>query len=515
MSKKIALFCALVGALVLVASPAFAEVQNIKVSGDIQAMAVHRNNYDLEDGRNLISDIAKFPSNYPAEDNDSFLMSIARLRIDADLTDNVAACVRLANVREWDADTFNTAAGGDTANIILDLASITLKEMLYSPLTLIIGRQELMYGNGLIVGYGLYQDPNNSIEYNDLSPLHGYDAVQAILDYDPWTLNLLMAKMNEDDEDALDTVNTGGATDGQDRDTDTDLYGANLGYKFDQYDAEMEGYCFYEVDQNYNLSFRDISNTTLNTYDENKFWTIGLRGSVVPMENLTLGGEIAGQFGEMLDSNAACASGEAKRDREAMLAYASGKYNFADVRFNPVVGLEYLYASGEEVDNVPSAETQDMGDFEAWHPVYRGKVMGTIRDCLETLYTTNDPADTAGFTNQHTIKAKGSLDLGELVDGLSLNLAYLHYWFAEAPSPNADDDVGDEINMTLTYNYTEDVQFLLDGAWFIPGDYYDDVHSYQAMAGGGITAEGVANAVTLRPSNDTAVSIIGSCKVSF
>ena len=51
MGRKFALFCAVIGVLAFVAGPAYAEVQNIKISGDIDAMAVYRDNYDLDGGR--------------------------------------------------------------------------------------------------------------------------------------------------------------------------------------------------------------------------------------------------------------------------------------------------------------------------------------------------------------------------------------------------------------------------------------------------------------------------------
>ncbi len=512
MSKKIALFCAFLGVLAFVAMPAYAEVQNIKVSGDIQALGVYRNNYDLEDARTIIKTIEQHPSNYIAEDVDSFFMSVVRLRVDADLTDNVAAAVRLANLREWDKE---GACATQSSDIVLDLAYITLKEMLYSPLTLVIGRQELNYGNGMIVGYGRFQDPGNSIKYDDLSPLHGYDAVRAILDYDPWTLDLVAVKLEEGDDD----VNYSSTTTAYgDRDSDTDLYGLNLGYKFDRYDAEMEGYFFAKRDENWNSVIDTVDSsgnvTYRRTYEENKVYTIGLRGSVVPVENLSLAAEVAGQFGKIRDDCSTKTTGVASdldiggdtslskaRDREALMANVAGEYNFADVRFNPIIGLEYLYLSGEEAGQ--------NGDYEEWDPMYRGKIMGTIRDCLENLYDTNDNLDTSGWTNQYTVKATGSLDLGELVDGLSLNLAYLHYWFVEEPLPGADDDIGDEINMMVIYDYTEDVQFALDSAWFIPGDYYD-----RGSAGLGKKGRRHIGA-TDRVANDTAVSIVGSCKVTF
>ena len=191
MIRKLTLICALLGLVALVAGPAYAEVQNIKVSGDITAMGVYREAYDLQKQLSDESD-----PDLDEEDQDSFLMSILRLRIDADLTDNVGATVRLVNAREWDA-VAETLTNDNENDINVNLAYVTLKEMLYSPLTLVIGRQDLLYGTGLIIGpTALAHDPSDSIQYDDLvSHVSGYDAVRAILDYDPWTLDLLYAKI--------------------------------------------------------------------------------------------------------------------------------------------------------------------------------------------------------------------------------------------------------------------------------------------------------------------------------
>lgn len=514
MGRKIALFCALIGVVAFLAAPAYAEVQNIKVSGELTAMGVYRNNYDLEDSRCLIS--SGEYSNRIAEDEDSLFMSVAKLRVDADLTDNVSACVQIANARDWDL------IDNASEEIFLDLAYVTLKEMLYSPLTLVIGRQELEYGNGLVVGRGRYQDNTGQSLYDDLLPFHGYDAVRAILDYDPWTLDLVAIKITESDDlvnmvpaAVNDEVTDGGAgTLTGDQQEDQDVYGANLGYKFSSYDAEMEGYLFYKRDETYALNI-DVVNSPSNqrVFDENHVYTGGVRGSVVPIENLTLGGEIAFQWGEIQDEQAGPDELPLDRDRDSMAANAMANYDFANVRFAPSLGVEYLYTSGEEAEND--------GDFDMWDIMLRGKRMGDIRDCLENMYTTNNPYDTSGWTNQHTIKAMGSMDLGELVDGLSVDMAYLYYMFDEEPITGVDDEIGSEVNLKLTYDYTEDVEFAVNGAWFMPGDYYDtcgDPNTPPPITGDATinaSPTDAPNAYTGRLANDNAVSIIGSCKVTF
>ncbi|MFC1699644.1 alginate export family protein [Candidatus Omnitrophota bacterium] len=495
MFKKVALLCAL---LAVVAYPASAEVQNIKVSGDITAAAIYRNNYDMED---------QFWTNalgwQNVEDQHSYLQSNTRLRIDADLTDNVATTIRLVNMREWDVP------AATTNDINLDLASITLKEMLYSPLTLIIGRQELMYGRGMIVGPALYQDPDGSTFYDDFSPMHGFDAVRAILDYDPWTFDMFMAKIVESDNAVL--------TDSRD-DLEIDLGGLNVGYQFANYNAEAEGYIFYTRDETYGLTMYDqADNATATMFGTNTVYTGGLRGSTVYNENLALYGEIAGQWGEIEDNNGTTMENELTRDRQALMANVGGQYTLADIRFVPTLGLQYLYLSGEDVSssgNPGDEEHRDTDDFEAWDPMYRSTRLSTIRDLLEGLFVTNDPADTSGATNQHTIQTNLALDLGELVDGLRMNLSYAHFWFDEEPSyTNQDDEVGDELDLSVTYDYTEDVQFALEAALFMAGDYYDEVHASRVMQAGGMNAGG--DAITNRVANDNVVLIAGSCKVNF
>ena len=82
-------------------------------------------------------------------------------------------------------------------NVQLYLASVTLREFLYSPLTLTIGRQVFNYGNGFIMGDG---GPNQSATGNlqyiaqDLTERTAYDGVTATLDYKPLTIDLIYFK---------------------------------------------------------------------------------------------------------------------------------------------------------------------------------------------------------------------------------------------------------------------------------------------------------------------------------
>ena len=107
----------------LVAVPAFASVQNVKVSGSIDTTYLFRDNFDL--GADVIGD-----------EQQSLFITQTTLQVDADLTDQVSATVALINERAWD----QAEGTADDTDVDLNLAYVTLREMLYSPLTVVVGR---------------------------------------------------------------------------------------------------------------------------------------------------------------------------------------------------------------------------------------------------------------------------------------------------------------------------------------------------------------------------------------
>ena len=129
MRKTILLAFALVA---VAAMPAMASVQNVKISGSIDSTWLLRDNFDL--GASIIAD-----------EGQNLFITQAILRADADLTDNVSTTIALINERAW----------GDTTNVSTDidllLAYVTLREMLYSPLTVVVGKQAFHYGNSFII----------------------------------------------------------------------------------------------------------------------------------------------------------------------------------------------------------------------------------------------------------------------------------------------------------------------------------------------------------------------------
>ena len=425
MSKFLKLMSVL-AIVALIAVPAFAEVQNVKVSGDIDSKMITRDNYNLGSGT----------AGNGSDDTDKWFMSTTRVQVDADLTDNVSTSVRLLNERDWNVET------NATTDIDLDLAYVKLKEMFYAPLTMTIGRQNIRLGSGLVVGDPDTNDTSaisaasGTITAQDLSARKSFDAVRATLDYNPLVVDLFMAVINPG------TIGSGNTN------NDTNLYGVNAAYKFDKYNSEAEAYI---------VSNRARSNTTKSITTD----VYGVRGSLEPISKLVLNGEFAAQRGTF----------SATQDRSAWAADAAASYAI-DYKWSPKVGVGYVYRSGDKAGNT--------GDYKAWNTMYEDQTHGIVAN---QIFNNNNEG---GDSNSQIITANASVN--PIKD---LTVAVDYYYFALAQklanlSTNGDiimtdkRALGQEVDLSLGYDYTEDVKLGLTTGWFLPGEAFSNVNDSAA-----------------------------------
>jgi hypothetical protein len=439
---------------------AYAETQSVKVSGDITARAFMRDNMDLNSRDTGHTDVST--------NTQSFLMSTAEVQIDADLTDNVSGVIRLINQRAWgdqgytyanDPEINNTDNANINAfNVGIDLAYIELKEFLYSPLTLKIGRQDLWFGRGFIVGNSL-MDPQGNLPAPEYTAISSFDAIRATFDYDPWTVDLVYAKMAERAIRADDDIN---------------LMGINVGYVFDEYNAEMEGYYWLKQNRNPgqargiapNMSFASAAGRVANDVH-----TMGLRGSFDPIEDWTVALEAAMQMGNYVGLDGQVT----KRSRYAYAidAMVETRYFQDQYAWKPVLSVEYILYSGEE--SVGNQTVNSTTNYTGWDPMYRGKFDTAIREFQGSFYGTSQ-AITPGTTNQHQVLFRGTI---EPMDSVTVEGTYALFWLyaqyaKEQAVANANRNmfVGQEIDVNVTWDYTEDVSFGLLTGWFFPGSAF-------------------------------------------
>jgi len=224
-----------------------------------------------------------------------------------------------------------------------------------------------------------------------------------------------------------------------------------------------------------------LSSNAARAYEINRVHTVGIRGAATPIENLRLNGEVAHQFGELIDTGPAGALVDySERDRDAWGANVYANYTWAQVPWTPATGLGWVFFSGEEATAERGTSgaglTSQNDDFNAWDSIYRGSFTNYIQDFLggqdapANLYTTLDRNDTSASTNRHYLYADLS---AKPMKDVTLWGRYTRSWFDEAPRPGRDDHAGDEVDVKVLYDYTEDVQLAAFAGWFLPGDYYD------------------------------------------
>lgn len=414
-------------ATAMVAGSAFAAVQNVRVSGSVDSTYLFRKNFDL--GHNT-----------GVDEKQSTFLTQAILQVDADLTDQVGATIALINERPWVHE--------DSSNSSVDilLAYVTLREMLYSPLTLIIGRQSFRYGNSLIVdssGTNNHAPDTSGLAdvADDLTKQTTLDAIRAILDYNPLTIDIVYAQIDETSSGSIYT-----------HDDDTMLAGINANYQLgDDYNSIIEAYFWKKVDQN-----------PAGGIKADEVYTVGGRVSTNPFEGLNLQVENAYQKGtHNFGTN------HARRNAWAVQFIANYQIPAFD-EYNPTAQYVYTKVTGNAEDS------DDDGDFTGWDPMFENQAGGKIYNALFDLTNAEIHTITLGFNPMEDLLAKLSVtglflerDLGAGISQISLN----------QPGSSSDVDVeikrensdlGKEIDFELIYDYTEDVQIGGNLGWFIP-----------------------------------------------
>jgi hypothetical protein len=439
------------------AVPAFAEVQNVRVGGDITTRAFLRDNLDLHDNDGTL-------------DGDNFFQSTIGINVGADMTENVSAFIRLANERDWNID------AGSTADFALSQGYVTLKELFYSPLTLRIGRQPIVWGRGFVLGSSLITDHlgrggadlHGAITADEFTDFTSFDAVRATLDLSgaaavdlPFMLDYVYIKV---DENATGVVAN-----------DVNLQGVNLSTQFEN--GEMELYYLNKRDKN----TAAVATTTGGTAGrDGNINTLGLRGSLQPNENSNIWAEAAYQFGRRnTDPNAILPAGNSHQ----AWAFNLGAEIGLDVAMAPKVGAEWIYFSGQDLD----------GAVSGWDPIARGYFTTALREFQATgFYPADQTCQSAGaigrvctgsVTNQHQFSLMGSF-----VPMEDLTVNNRMSWFFQDIGSRPDrgggplsgsqvnqerkNYIGAEWDTQVSYDYTDDVEFGLIYGLFLPGSVF-------------------------------------------
>lgn len=448
MIKKFVLVLAVLA--ISFAGASFAAVESIKVSGDINTEAVSRYL-----GLGLTDD-----------NNEDFLFSQIRLRFDADLTEGVSAVVSLINERIWGEETADATNGG--SELALDLACIELKEFFDDSLTLVVGRQNLRFGNALILGdpdTNQYASVSVPIGLRDLSLRKSFDAVTAIIDLAPWTIDLVFAKV---EENAV-----------LDRNDDVTITGLNIAYDWNSRNGVTEAY-FFNVNNSPAVTAGATATSTADS--EDKIYVVGGRTQADLNDKLTLGAEGAYQFGDRRMTTVPVSH----REVSAFAIQALAEYKLLDAK-NTKLAANYTYLSGD------SGKGTNESTFDGWNPLFEDQSPGEVINILFSntnlqylkLSASTMPQEdvTVGLDYVYAALAQGNTAARLSGAGTSANNQY------GATGPLlvlSEREIGHEVDFYGVYDYTEDVQFKVSGGWLIPGSLFLDSNNdiaYSLRAG--------------------------------
>jgi hypothetical protein len=421
MAKKILMVFSVFFMLFTVA--AFAAVENVKVSGDITVLGVERSNFTL--GSEITSPITGVASH---GDSISVIASVANLRFNADLTQDIAATITMTDERVW---------GLQADSIYASEAYITFKKFLNSPLTIKIGKQPVRLGDGILLGD--FDGPTNMLSTGafstglipDLSQRKNPEGILFDYDFSEWAPLKLSAgyvKVSEGFADQNDDVN---------------VYFANLGYIYKNMPVAEIFYVGQKSQDKATINL--IPNAKANVQN------LGARLILSPVKDLAF---LFNGIYQYQNKNTEDADNNL---RSAWLASMAVQYSFTKLPWSPVLSFDVGMAS------------------DKWDVMYEDIACASIMNALI--------ADTDGIAAGATLSARPTADLG-------VKLRYLNAHLYKANTPIYNDysylvmthnrDIGNELDVSTTYDYTEDVQLGIEGGVFMPGRAFDESNRHNA-----------------------------------
>lgn len=415
----------------------FADVQNIRLSGDIRIR-----------GYQLINTDDSPPA--PNDETGSFISQRTRVTVEADLEDHVLVVVTLKAEGLWgdavggvDGQSEQTSGAGGNADdggqnvnrgwdVGINEAYVQFNEMFYSAATLKLGRQYLHYGRGLII---------SSVEQE-----YNYDTARIVWDAYPFTLDLVATKGVENESFGTST--------GSGR--DIDMYFVNGRYELSDNAIKAVEVYFGYLDNSSNGSGSPsrIPPGSGPISDEESPLLVGLRADITPMESLSLWVEGAYEFGS-------ASSGE--DNIEAIMANLGGQFTFKDTQWSPVINANYIYASGGGSDG--------KSYFRPWFDYVDGYFGYVAKPVLSNIHIFNLGVSVKPAENM-TVSLQGYYYMKVDDDGAfgtNSNVDNGSFVSVDAGGGStADDQLGWEADLILGYDYSKDVRFKTVIGAFIP-----------------------------------------------
>jgi hypothetical protein len=432
----------------LMASSAFADVQNIRLSGDVRIRGYYFNYGPAA---------ASGAGSSPGVGDAAFITQQTKVTCEADLEDHVMVVVTLKAFGRWGNDGDGLNLGDGRANkswyVGMDEAYVQLNQAFFTPATVKVGRQYLNYGRGLILS-------SFDGDYN-------FDAGRLVLDYYPLTIDLVGASLVNNQNFAPI------GTDANPR--AADLLFLNVRYELTDSllkDVEVYGGWIAQAKGSQPVSLYNL--TSLGGASAPSPWIIGARADMNITKCFTTWIEGTYEGG---------ASGRGD-PISAFLANAGAKFTFADVKMTPAINANYIYASG--------GGASGRGYFRPWFDAQEGYNGYVFKPEMSNIQIFNlgasiKPANNVSLALEgyyYLLNSKASYygdSSGRFFTNPNLDVP------GGTSELSASRDLGWEFDTVLGYDYSKDVRCQLIYGVFIPGAMHhtlNTVNNYDGVAHG-------------------------------
>lgn len=493
-SSHVSLVCGLVVAMFFTAAPVVAELQNVTVGGEIRIRGnYYRNTFNGGTPGTFVTPALRVPgvllaggaigdfiggqslfSFFDFDDKGpdlSFIEQRTRLNVTADFTDDVSVFIELDSYEIYGEDfrsSFVTGIDGRAASfddLEIYQAYIDMKDIFGSSVSLRLGRQELYFGSGWLVGNNSALPQNTGLSF---------DGFRLTYQHDKFTLDAFWTKL-------LETSPT-------EEDGDIDFAGIYFSYTGVS-DLVIDAYWFWIRDAG---SIRDTSGGVfiegiedllgVDDFDTTNMHTVGVR--------------IAGTRGQFdFEAQAAYQFGNAGRigslfrpglysddgaDFGKFAFDAEAGYTF-DVSWTPRLWAGVAWFQGEDNRHISTLDFLNPFDKPeasvSFNRLFSNKVYSVFLDEITEL------------SNFWTLRGGFSANPTESVE-IGLDVAYFNVieefdrpvtLFGSAvalpagiASTESDDDLGIEAHVWIRYNYSEDLVFRAGWAHFFVDDGLED-----------------------------------------
>ena len=407
-----------------------------------------------------------------------------RVYVDWQPNDEMEAYVRFT--KEWLYGQDNEMPGYEVEakDVMFDNAWGEVKNILGSGLSLRVGRQDLIYGEGFVLLDGTPQDGSQTTSF---------DAAKLTYTHDWGTTDLLYAKLYEYNNYNSD---------------DEDMYGVYNKWKIG--DFGLEPYLLVREKRGH-PNEKVIASGYIDpfTYDPSKPITpkytfssidpspaqetvlLGMRGTrsfeVANGVKLALAAEGGKEWGTVdftgtdtvlkafpgFKYSSQVTTGEV--DRDAWGGYFHGTLSFDKVAWKPSFKAGVTVMSGDDPN---TRDYEGWDDFYGEWPKYSELYIYSIYDGFKTRTSYKDPVTGKLIVNDPDIGAWSNMYMPEVVftvqptDKMKQTLRYLFFGAMEETGPGGGSDRGHNLQWLTEYTFTKNLSGHVLVEWFSPGNFY-------------------------------------------